>query len=215
VLRNRTPTRYRNRFLAEAMVNLRMIDTMGFGIREVMFRGQARRYLPLPEYDLSSAGHVILRLPGRFLDENYSRVLLSHPDLRWSDVFALDQVQKGLVPASEAIASLRQRKLIEGRKPHLHISASLALATGRKADYIRTRRQADEHYRKLILDYIAQWGGASRQELRTLLWDKLPDGFSDPQRESKIHNLLSAMRRAGAIVNAGTQQRPRWVPGNG
>lgn len=30
---NRSPRRYHNRFLAEAMVLLRMIDTMGFGIR--------------------------------------------------------------------------------------------------------------------------------------------------------------------------------------
>jgi ATP-dependent DNA helicase RecG len=51
VLRNRTPTRYRNRFLVEAMVQLRMIDTMGFGIREIMFRGQANRFLPMPDYD--------------------------------------------------------------------------------------------------------------------------------------------------------------------
>ena len=41
----RTPTRYRNRLLAEAMVHLRMIDTMGFGIREIMWKGQARMAL--------------------------------------------------------------------------------------------------------------------------------------------------------------------------
>lgn len=47
-LSNRTPARYRNRALTQAMVHFRMIDTMGFGIRDVMFKGQARRFLPLP-----------------------------------------------------------------------------------------------------------------------------------------------------------------------
>ena len=63
------------------MVHLRMIDTMGFGIRELMWKGQACRYFPLPDFDLTDAGRVILRLPGRFIDENYSRALLAHSEL--------------------------------------------------------------------------------------------------------------------------------------
>ena len=48
----RTPRRYRNPFLAQAMAELNMIDTMGYGIHE-MHVGQARRYSPMPDYDLS------------------------------------------------------------------------------------------------------------------------------------------------------------------
>jgi ATP-dependent DNA helicase RecG len=88
VLGNRSPSRYRNRLLAEAMVTLRMMDTMGYGIREVMFKGQVRRYLPLPDYDLREASHVTLRLPGQFIDENYSRMLLTHPDFPLTDILA-------------------------------------------------------------------------------------------------------------------------------
>ena len=39
---------YRNRLLAEAMVNLNMIDTIGSGIKR-MFRKQKERFLPMPD----------------------------------------------------------------------------------------------------------------------------------------------------------------------
>ena len=118
MLSHKTPTRYRNRFLAEAMVNLRMIDTMGFGIHDIMFLGQARRYFPLPDFDLTDSSHVVLQLSGRFIDENYSRALLTESDLSWSDIVTLDRIQKGLPPTDEqAVQSLRRRRLIEGRKP--------------------------------------------------------------------------------------------------
>ena len=52
-LGNRTPQRYRNRFLADAMVNVNMIDTMGYGIRR-MFLQQRQRFYPLPDFDLTN-----------------------------------------------------------------------------------------------------------------------------------------------------------------
>lgn len=45
-----------------------------------------------------------------------------------------------LLPLNAAMVQhLRQAGLIEGRKPNLHVSASVAKATASKADYIRTR----------------------------------------------------------------------------
>ncbi len=49
--KKRTPGRYRNPLLVQAMVNLDMIDTMGMGIRR-MFLEQRKRFFPLPEYDV-------------------------------------------------------------------------------------------------------------------------------------------------------------------
>ena len=39
---------YRNPFLAEAMVNLNMIDTQGGGIKR-MFQKQRQRFFPMPD----------------------------------------------------------------------------------------------------------------------------------------------------------------------
>lgn len=210
ILDNRTPRRYRNRFLAEAMAQLRMIDTMGFGIREVMFRGQARRYLPLPDYDFSDPGHVIVRLAGRFIDENYSRALLTHGEFSLGDILALDKVQKGVVPDEATLKTLRKRQLVEGRKPAIHISASVAQATGQEAAYIVTRRQDDAHYKHLILDYLRQFGEASKDKLRRMLANKWPAILTEKQKEDKLHNLLTALKRGGQIVRVGGKSDARW-----
>lgn len=210
VLGERMPRRYRNRFLAEAMATLRMIDTMGFGIREVMFKGQANRYLPLPDYDLSEQGHVKLRIQGRFLDENYSRALITHSDFSLGDILALDRIQKGMLPDESMLKALRKRGLVEGRKPALHISASVAAATGSEGNYIRTRRQDDAHYRQMILDYLKQFREASKDKLRAMLANKWPEVFTEEQKENKLHNLLSALKRDGKIVRVGGLNKARW-----
>ncbi len=210
ILENRTPTRYRNRFLAEAMVNLRMIDTMGFGIREIMFRGQMRRFLPMPDFDLRDPSSVVLRLPGRFIDENYSHLLLTIDDLTLTEAMALDRVQKGLPPSEPMLRSLRKRGLIEGRRPSLHISAKVAAATGDKAGYIRTRGQDDSHYRQLIVDYLENFGEASRKDIRELLMEKLPEVLTAQQKENKIHTLLVGLKRTGQIACRGTRRYAHW-----
>lgn len=210
VLGDRMPRSYRNRCLAEAMMSLRMMDTMGFGIRNVMFQGQAVRYLPLPDFDLSDPQHVTLRLPGRFIDENYSRALLSLPDIGMHEIVALDRVQKGLPIDDDAARALRRRELIEGRRPHLHVSAKVAAATGGQRDYTRTRRQDDEHYRKLITDYLQQWKQASTRELRDLIYPLLSSALTDAQKEHKVKNLLASLSRSEVIANAGSRRFPRW-----
>lgn len=48
---------YRNGFLAQAMVNLGMIDTIGSGIKRI-FLTQKKRSFPMPDYDLSNANEV-------------------------------------------------------------------------------------------------------------------------------------------------------------
>lgn len=209
---HRTPARYRNRFLAEAMVNLRMIDTMGFGIRQVMFRGQAKRFLPLPEYDLSQPGHVTLHLAGQFLDENYSRALQSHPDLEWTDILALDRIQKGHVPDESLLRSLRKRGLIEGRKPHLRITPDFAAQPETKTDYLRHRAFDDDYYCKLILDYLAEFGSGKRADFERLLDNKLSDALSLKQKERKIGNLLQSLRRQGKIETEGVKKAAVWKP---
>lgn len=211
LLSHKTPTRYRNRFLAEAMVNLRMIDIMGFGIREIMFRGQAKRFLPLPDFDVSDPEHVVLRLPGRFLDENYSRVLFAHPDLDFADIFALDQIQKGNTKlAAPAVQSLKRRGLIEGRKPNFRIAADLATDPETKATYLRHRAFDDDYYRKLILDYLKEFGEAKRADFEILLMDKLSDGLSEEQKRWKIANIIQTLRKMGKITADKNSRSAKW-----
>lgn len=210
VLSNRTPTRYRNRALAQAMVHLRMIDTMGFGIRDVMFKGQARRFFPLPDFDLTDPAHVVLRIQGRFIDENYSRALLTHEDLPWPEILALDAIQKGSEPDEETLAALRRKGLIEGRKPALHVAASVAAATGDTAEYIRHRAFDDAYYCDLILEYLKTFGHGRRADFQRLLAGKLSDVLNERQKKAKIHNLLQKLKRQGRIIPEGRTQAGVW-----
>ena len=209
-LGHRTPARYRNPFLVAAMHELHLIDQLGYGIHR-MVEDQVRRFLPLPDYDLSRSGEVKLSLPGAVIDEAYSRLLMVRTDLPIEDVLALDRVQKKLPISAEATAHLRKARLIEGRKPHLHVSAIVADAAGKRAEYIRTRAQSDAFYVKQIRDYLEKFGSASRSDLDKLLVPQLSDALSDIQKRTKVKNLLATMRREGLIENVGTRPQPCWV----
>lgn len=208
-LDERTPRRYRNPFLVEAMTELNLIDHMGYGIHR-MIQDQVRRFLPLPDYDLSTPDEVKLTIPGAVIDEAFSQLLMMRTDLSLEDVLALDRVQKGLEISRPANARLRKAKLIEGRGRGTRISSAVAAATGQKADYIRTRAQDDAHYARLVVDFLTEYGSASRKEFDDLLSKYLPELLDETQRRSKVTNLLTRMRKEGTIFNAGTQQKPRW-----
>ena len=207
---HKTPRRYRNPFLAQAMAELNMIDTMGYGIYE-MHLGQARRYFPMPDYDLGEPQVVKLTLHGALVDPAYSRMLIQKTDLVLADILALDRVQKKLPLDDAALRRLRQAGLIEGRKPNLYVSAVVAMTTASKADYIRTRAQDDAFYIKQVSDYLAKFGSASRKEIEKLLWDKLSDALDPAQRQNKIGNLLTRMRKTGVIESTGLRKASRWV----
>ena len=206
---HKTPHRYRNPFLVQAMVELNMIDTMGYGIRD-MYLGQARRYFPLPDYDLSAPGEVRMTLYGGVVDIAYSRLLIQKTDLPLADVLALDRVQKKLPIPDAAATRLRKAGLIEGRKPNYFVSAEVAAATDSVSDYIHTRGQDNAFYAKLITDYLRVKGSANRVELNKLLLDKLSDALSDEQKYTKVSNLLGKLRRGGVIENLGSDTAPCW-----
>lgn len=207
---NRTPRRYRNPALAQAMVELNMIDTMGYGIHAIHL-GQARRYFPMPDYDLSQPDAVKLTIHGRVVDPAYSRLLIQKTDLPLADVLALDRIQKKLPVPDEAVARLKRAGLIEGRKPRFHVSAVIAKATSRKAEYIRMKGQDDSFYKQLVIDFLQKFGAASRRDLDELLIAKLGDGLSLEEKEAKVGHLLTSLRRAGRIRNIGSRKAPSWV----
>lgn len=206
---SRVPLGYRNPFLVQAMVELNMIDTMGYGIRR-MNNSQAQRYLPLPDYDLTEQDKVKLTIHGGVVDPAYTRLLLMNTDLPFTDILALDRVQKKLPLPDDAVRRLRRDGLIEGRRPHLHVAADVAAVTASKVDYIRTRAQDDEHYVKMITDYLTKFSSATRRDIDLLIKDKLSEALSDTQKVKKISNLLTKMKRDGLIYNAGGRSHPRW-----
>ncbi|EUC01069.1 putative transcriptional regulator [Rhizobium sp. CF080] len=209
VLHDRVPRRYRNPFLTQAMTELNMIDHMGYGIQDI-YRRQRERFFPLPDYDLSEPHFVRLTIHGRVVDAAYSQLLMQQTGLPLADVLALDRVQKHLPITDDAIRHLRQKHLIEGRKPNFFVSASVANATSQKARYIKMRSFDDYHYEEMIVGYLREFRQASRKELDELLRAKLSDALDETQKTHKIGNLLSALRRKGRIHNFGSTASPKW-----
>lgn len=208
---DKTPKKYRNKWLAEAMVNLNMIDSLGYGIHK-MYKSQRKRYFPLPDYTKSTRDNVVLEIYGHTIDENYSKLLIEKKeDLSLTEVILLDKVQKDLVINDNAAKLLKNKKLIEGRKPNYYISASIAELTGQKAGYIRNRGFKDDHYKKLILEYLDKYGSASKDDIDKLILDILPEVLDKQQKENKVRNLLYTMHKKDkSIINKGTARKSSW-----
>lgn len=200
---------YRNQFLANAMVNLNMIDTVGSGIRRV-YDIQKRKFFPMPDYDLSNENRVIVTLYGKIIDENYSKLLFEKTNLDIAKVMLLDRVQKGNKITKEQSDYLKKEELIEGRYPNIYISSKLAKITDEKDKYIYNTGLENDYYKKIIIKYIEEYGQATKKEIVNLLRDKLPDSLSDKNKVSRVRYLLALLKDEGIIYNAGTKGTSCW-----
>ena len=209
IRRDAPPELYRNRFLADAMVSLKMIDTIGSGIKR-MFDKQRQRNFPMSDYDLDEPGRVKVRILGKIIDENYSRMLIARTDLDLMDVIALDKVQKGKPVTEEEFKSLKAKKLVEGRRPNLFVSAQIAVATETKADYIKKRAFDKDYYKEMVVSYLKKFNEAKREDIDKLLLNKLSDALSEAQKKRFITNLLQEMRKEGIIQSEGTTRWVKW-----
>ena len=194
----RIPRKYRNQFLAQAMANIKMIDTEGFGIHK-MFVSQKERWLPMPDYDKSDNDNVVLTLPGNVIDENYSLMLLENTNIDLTTAVLLDKVQKGKPISENAVKMLRKEKLIEGRKPHLYVSKFIAKATDKQVEYTLKKGFNDAECQEWILKALNDHKVLSRKQINELLWNKLPIDLTEDQKMAKIKNLLYKMHKNNTI----------------
>ena len=199
---------YRNRFLASAMMNLNMVETAGGGIYK-MFQLQRRKFFPMPDYELSEDS-VKVTITGKVLDLNFARQLAKNPDLSLTEIFALDKVSKHKPLLDEEIALLRNKKLIEGRKPNFIIAKEVLQTAGMKAEYTKNKGFDNKYYRDLVIAALKQHGTMTRKDLNSLLWDKLPEYMTKEQRSDKIGNILGLLKIRGMIFNEGTRHQPIW-----
>jgi ATP-dependent DNA helicase RecG len=190
-------SRYRNPFLSNAMVNLNLIDTIGSGIKR-MYNIQRNKFFPLPDYDLGKLS-VKVTIIGKILDTKYAVKLAQMPNLSLHEIILLDKVSKSKSMTEFEIKELKDKQLIEGRKPNFHISAEVAIATGEKSDYLKQRGIDDGYCQKMILNYLEKFGEGKREDFESLLLDKLPDVLDIIQKRNKIKNNLQTLRKQGKI----------------
>ena len=199
---------YRNKFLATAMFNLKMVDTAGGGIKKI-FNFQRARYFPMPDYDLSEE-KVKMSISGKILDMDYARLLAQNKDLSLEEIMMLDKVQKKKPLTAFEEKHLKSKKLIEGRKPNYFIGLKVAQNTGQKAEYSKNKGFDKKYYLDLIVKSIKEHKELTRSDVDALLWNKLPEWMEEQQKKNKIGNLLSELRIKEIIENKGTFGNPKW-----
>ncbi|MFH2032923.1 MAG: ATP-binding protein [Bacteroidota bacterium] len=163
IMNNAPEERYRNTFLATAMFNLNMVDTIGSGIRK-MYNYQKERFFPLPEYEITN-DRIIVTITGKVIDLEYARTLAQNPDLTLEEIIMLDKVQKHKKLLPNEIKLLKNKKLIEGRSPNFFVAKSIADVTNEKAKYIRNIAFDNNYYKSLVLALIGKYGHATREEI--------------------------------------------------
>lgn len=205
-----SPPYYRNQFLATAMVNLNMIDTVGSGIRRV-YDIQKKKFFPMPDYDLTEDNRVKVTLYGKIIDEKYSRILFEKTNLDFDKVMLLDKLQKGLELTKEQSDYLKKDNLIEGRYPNIYISSDIAKITNRKNEYIDNRGLDNSYYKDYIIAYIEKFSKASREDINNLIYPKLPSNMSEKNKNNRVRYIISLMRKEGKIRNDGSHTKPSWV----
>ena len=96
------------------------------------------------------------------------------------------------------------------RKPNYYISASIAELTGQKANYTKNKGLDKDVYKGFIIQHIKNHGFATREEIDSILFTKLPDYKNEKQRKIYINNLIQEMA-GSTIENIGSRIKSKWV----
>lgn len=199
---------YRNQWLVDGMIRLRMIDQVGSGIRK-MFEWQRERGFPMPDFEIDrhDRPRVEVVVHGKILDPNYTRLLVqwSGPAVNLRSALLLDRVQKRREITPDEAKELRAAGLIEGRSPNYVITLP-----GTSGHAKASKALPDDQLHALVIDFLTRNGRASRKELQELLSEQLPSNLDEKQKDNKIKNLLQSMRLEKKIENLGSRSAPDW-----
>jgi ATP-dependent DNA helicase RecG len=150
-------------------------------------------------------------LTGKILDADFTRALIRNPDLTLPEIFMLDKVQKKKELTEVEIAHLKSKKLIEGRKPNFIIAEQVAIKSDQIGTYLKNRGFDKEYYKKLLLEFLNKKKvGVNKEEIKNLLWDKLPNVLSDAQKLRRISVVLTELKHQKQIENTGSDTKPLW-----
>ncbi|HXK50838.1 MAG TPA: ATP-binding protein, partial [Clostridiales bacterium] len=202
ILEDAPEERYRNRFLANAMFQLGLVDTRGGGIKKI-FNNQIKRHFPLPDYELEPE-RTQVTLTGKILDLEFANILTKHPDLSLSDIFLLDKVQKRKELSTDEYRYLKKQKYVEGRKPNVYLSQGVVEKTKDQKlrdEYTKNKGISKEELKKEIYMLIKSKNIVLKHEINEYIWEMLPNILNESQKLNKIQNLLQELRKEGKIFS--------------
>jgi ATP-dependent DNA helicase RecG len=196
---------YRNPYLVAAMKNLNMIETEGGGIRKI-FNFQRQRLFPMPDYDITD-NKCKLVITGKVLNLDFGRILVKNPSLKLEDIILLDKVQKGNKDLTDQqITYLRKKRFVEGRKTSIYLSFNVIEPLDDEqlnAEYMANKSFDDDHFKKMIVEYIKKFGQTKRNTIDNLIIPKLSAALTDDQKKTKVGNYLTNLKTKKIIRLSG------------
>ena len=211
VLTTTTPySKYRNDCLANAMIELNLIDKVGSGIR-TMFRHQIERLFPVPEYILED-NYVQVTIQGKILNYSFAFNILQH-NIAPVDIALLYDVYVGRRIEKEGAARLRAQKLITGKYPKVHIASFLGESSSDPEFRKKILQQQDmstETYIAHIKDILRDGYPRSRSEIMQAIAPYLPPNYNQVSMEHKLSNILNRMHKEKIISVQGGRRHAKW-----
>ncbi|CDN30788.1 ATP-dependent DNA helicase RecG-related protein [Mucinivorans hirudinis] len=198
---SRTPKRYRNRFLASAMANVGMIDSVGFGISK-MVTSQKKRFFPLPDYEKSNDSEVVLEIVAKIIDENYCKLLMEK-QVSLADAILLDRVQKGELITNEQFLMLKKQNLVEGRYPAIRISSKLIDNPKQAIKYLNAKGFEINEIKDGIIKMLRVEEGVKKADFVEYLLPRMSTLKTKEQNKTTIGNTLTSMKENGDIYAIG------------
>jgi ATP-dependent DNA helicase RecG len=213
----KTPKRYRNKFLAEAMKTLKMgVDVSGRGINFI-YQKQLDKYFPAPDFishcdDFYNETFKI-RIYGKVIDQKFSEILINHPDFNILKIVFLDKIQKGFgeeVGINDA-NKLKEEKLIEGRRPQYLLSKKVAEILGKEAEYSEKKGSSNDEIAQTILKLLeASPDGRNRRDIDKECYHMISTLKNDKQKDKMIENILAKLKKNGLIEKKGEKRNAIW-----
>lgn len=204
------PPYYRNPFLADAMLNIGMLDQNAMGIRTICETAQ-QRCMSLPTYDLTDPNRVNVVLLNHEIDPAYTHILFEHPKLDILAVLALDKVQKKMPLSRQQQDMLLERgfaKRASDEMWQLIEPEPRAFLPQYEINAEATMTEYDEKQQVLEAMPIGQW--LSRNEITGSINERLNkqgksiDGF-------KVYQALKDLERLGNVKSQGIRRGKQWL----
>lgn len=204
------PPRYRNPALTELMVSLGLIDTASLGIPRV-FAAQARRCLPLPDYDLSEPDRVRVTVYGSPIDITYSRIMRANPGLPLRIARILDRVQKGLPVDDASFAEAGGLGLLSGTpeepvlvEPDARAAAAQGAGEGEAATL--SSGELDE----LVLSALRGERGMTRAAVIGEIARSSGLDLSGDRDRKRVTRSLTRLEAEGRVLHEGASRARVW-----
>jgi ATP-dependent DNA helicase RecG len=214
----KTPKRYRNKFLAEAMKTLKMgVDVSGRGINFI-YQKQLDKYFPAPDFTTScndSYNEIFtVRIYGKVIDQKFSEILINHPDFNILKIVLLDKIQKNKIDEIDKkdLKKLRDQRLIEKIGKNYILSIKVAEILGKEAEYSEKKGSSNDEIAQKILKLLKESPpGCNRRKIDQVCYHMISTLKNDKQKDIMIQNILAKLKKTGLIEKKGEKKNAIWI----